>query len=115
MSTWKFLRLFVLLFIFVLVLGDTLLSKYRSTNWDNTLRVVLYPINGDNSEQSANYIAQLTRQDFSEIPNFMAEEAKQYGITVDTPMDVDLAVAQADKPPTPPLNKGNIPAVMFWT
>ena len=115
MSIWKFLRIFVLLFIFVAVLGDTLLTKYRTTNWDNTLRVVVYPINGDASEQSKEYIQALANENFSEIGSFMAEEAKQFGIKVQTPMEVELSRPVSDIPPKPPLDKSYIPAVMWWS
>jgi len=115
MSLWKFLRIFLLLFIFLAVLGDMILTKYRSTNWDNTLRVVIYPINGDASEKSADYISALSKENFSAIEDFMAEECKHYDISLQTPMEVDLSQPVIARPPKPPLNKGNIPAVMWWS
>jgi len=115
MSIWKFIRLFVLLFIFVAVLGDMLLSKYRSTNWDNTLRVVIYPINGDASEHSDEYIKSLSRQTFDDIGRFMADEAKQYQIDLASPMEVDLSTPVKVKPPRPPLNRNDVVGVMWWS
>jgi len=115
MSIWKFLRLFVLLFILVAVLGDQLLTKYRSTNWDNTLRVVIYPINGDASEHSGKYIDNLSKEQFSAIYRFMAEEARHFGINLSTPMEVELSSPVTNKPPQPPLDRRNIPAVMWWS
>jgi len=115
MSIWKFIRIFILLFIFVAVLGDMLLTKYRSTNWDNSLRVVVYPINGDASEKSGDYVNQLSSEDFSDISSFMADEAKQYGISVPIPMEVELSLPVNSIPPAPPTNKGNIAAVMWWS
>lgn len=113
--SWKILRVSILLFIFVAVLGDMLLSKFRSTNWDNSLRVVIYPINGDQSDVSADYIASLKREQFADIEQFMKDEAKHYGITVEQPMDIDLSEPVLSQPPPPPVDRKNVPAVMWWS
>lgn len=109
------LRILFLLLVLLGVALDTWLTKMRSTDWDQPLRVVLYPINGDGSAQSATYIQALTRERFKAIADYMAEERKAFNLSLEQPVDVDLSTPMTELPPTPPRDRDSIPAVMWWS
>ena len=103
------------LLILLLVIGlDAWLSRSRVTDWDLQLWVVLYPINGDGSETSAKYINALQREHFETIENFFGQEAKDYGLAIEEPFNIQLAPEIDELPPAPPLNAG-ILSTVFWS
>lgn len=76
--TFKTIRVTILLIVLGFVGIDSWLTKQRTTDWDSTLWVALYPINGDGSTQSETYIQSLQEKDFIDIEQFMDREAKRY-------------------------------------
>ena len=56
---FKVIRISILLFILFFVTVSTWLTQARSTDWNNSLWVKVYPINGDNSVAAAKYIEDL--------------------------------------------------------
>ena len=111
---FKVLRVAVLLVILIGVGLDTWLTKVRTTSWDHTLRVVVYPVNGDGSEAAARYIAQLDPARFDDIERTMQREARHYGVTLDEPMDIALAKPLDSVPPLPP-RRGNMLTIIWWS
>lgn len=111
---FKAIRVFVLMTILVLVGADAWLTKLRATSWDHTLRVVVYPINGDGSEAAARYIAGLDAAQFADIEDLVKQQALHYGITVDQPVAIALAKPVAEIPPLPP-RRGNMFEIMWWS
>jgi len=55
----KNIRIFLLLFVFVLVAANAWQVKTRTTAWDQSLWVAIYPVNGDGSVVAADYICGL--------------------------------------------------------
>ena len=53
---FKAIRIGILLFILFFVAVNTWLTQARSTDWNNSLWVKIYPINADGSETSDRYI-----------------------------------------------------------
>ncbi|MFV2056452.1 MAG: hypothetical protein ACC707_08280 [Thiohalomonadales bacterium] len=107
-----------ILFLLLLLLGvavDTWLSKVRSTDWDEPLRIVIYPINGDDSPQSQTYIEALRLADFKAIEDFMVEEAGEFQLSLHKPVDIYLSNPMQQRPPTPPADRNSILAVMWWS
>ena len=76
---FKAIRISFLLVLLIFVAGSTWLTQARSTDWNNSLWVKIYPINGDGSDASARYIGDLTAADFSSIETFIAREIEKYG------------------------------------
>ena len=64
---FKAIRITILLFILFFVAVNTWLSQSRSTDWNNSLWVKVYPINADGSDDSANYIDGLETDDFEAL------------------------------------------------
>ena len=76
---FKAVRISVLLFILFFVAVSTWLTQARSTDWNNSLWVKVYPINADNSIAASEYIAGLDVGDFKGIEAFLARETERYG------------------------------------
>ena len=113
-SMFRKLRIIFLLLVLVFVAANTWLSKFRSTDWDRSLWVVVYPINGDSSTASSTYIGSLRKETFSDIEEFMAREAGRYQLKLDKPVSIKLGPVVDGLPPKPPRN-GDILAVMWWS
>lgn len=110
----KPVRVTILLLVLAFVAASSWLTHRRTTSWENPLWAVVYPINGDNSEQSREHIASLTPETFSSIENFFSDEAERYGLPLNTPIEVKLAPPVDTLPPEPPRN-GNILKVVAWS
>lgn len=108
------LRKGILVYILILVGAGHWLTTQRTTSWDRPLSVAVYPINGDGSQRSAEYIQSLEWDAFKTIDQFMAEEAKHYGVQVKEPVYTMLADPVNDQPPTPPI-RGNTLQIMLWS
>ena len=87
---FKAIRVAVLLFILAFVAIGTWLAQARSTDWNNSLWVKVYPINADGSETVDRYIATLELDDFADIEAFLSRETTRYGRTVDRPLRMEL-------------------------
>jgi len=108
------LRKGILVYILILVGVGHWITTHRTTSWDRPLSVAVYPINGDGSQRSAEYIQSLEWDAFKTIDQFMAEEAKHYGVQVKEPIYTMLAAPVDDQPPTPPIG-GNTLQIMLWS
>jgi hypothetical protein len=96
---FKTIRITLLLGVLVFVGISTWLTQSRSTDWNNSLWVKIYPINADGSESSARYIASLDEAHFGSIETFMARETKRYGKALDRPLRIELGNEVAEQPP----------------
>ena len=117
MSRGNFLRIFrigLLLYLLAMVVLGAWLSRSRSTDWDATLWVAVYPINADGSGVTADYIARLRIESFQDINDFVAGEARRYGVELDDPVTMELADLVAEQPPATPVG-GHAIAVMWWS
>jgi len=52
---FKAVRISILLFILFFVVVSQVLTQARSTDWNNSLWVKIYPINADGSAEAAKY------------------------------------------------------------
>jgi len=111
---FKKIRIAILLFIFFLVAANAYLTHERTTDWDQSLSIVIYPINGDGSPFTADYIARLTRDDFKPIAQFMQSEGLRYNLPLVDPVLMELAPEVSSLPPAPPFG-ANVFAIMWWS
>ncbi len=65
--TFRNLRIFILLLILLVVALNSWLSRIRTTDWEEPLWVVVYPLNGDDRPDTQRYIESLTLDTFSAI------------------------------------------------
>jgi hypothetical protein len=96
---WRRLRIAVLLVVLFIVAGGTLVDRLRTTGWDHTLWVGVFPVNADGHAATARYIAALDREQFASIEAFFREEANAYGVTLDRPVRIELYPQVAELPP----------------
>ena len=90
---WRRIRFGVLLLILFVVAGGTWSDRQRTTDWSSTLWVGVFPVNGDGRPATARYIAALEQDQYTDIEEFFAGEAAEYGVTIGQP--VKMASEQA--------------------
>jgi hypothetical protein len=96
---FKAVRITILLFVLFMVAMGTWLTQVRSTDWNNSLWVKVYPINGDGSEASERYIAGLNVDAFAGIETFLAREVRRYGHSLERPVRIELGKPISEQPP----------------
>ncbi|MFC1826797.1 hypothetical protein ACFLZQ_02560 [Thermodesulfobacteriota bacterium] len=111
---FKKIRVAILLFILFLVGGNAYLTKQRTTDWDQSLAVVIYPINADGSPFTANYVASLTLDVFKPVEQFLQTEGIRFNLELDDPVIMDLAPEIKTLPPSPPFG-ADMFAIMWWS
>ena len=97
---FKAIRITVLLLVLFFVAVSTWLTQSRSTDWNNSLWVKIYPVNGDGSDVSGRYIDSLTADSFEPIELFVAREIRKYGHSLARPVRVELGEEIREQPPT---------------
>jgi hypothetical protein len=113
-SLWRALRIAVLAYLLVMVAVTAWLTKARSTDWDDTLYVAIYPVNGDHSDPSRDYVAALDVSEFNAIPEFFEREGARYGIDLTHLVAIELGAEILEAPPAPPTD-GNPIAIIWWS
>jgi len=108
-------RIFLWLLVLLLVGATQYLTQYRATRWDHTLWAVIYPINGDNSAVTTQYIAGLTPENFESLGQFFSEEAKLYSLPLAEPVTFKLAPPVKVAPPRLPKQPFKVYEVMLWS
>lgn len=111
---FKTIRIFILLLILAAVALGTWHAKTRAVEWQHTLPLNVYLINGDGSKATAEYLRSLTLADFKPIETFMHDEAARYGRESRASVDVRLGGILESQPPAPPGN-GSALQVMLWS
>lgn len=96
---FKAIRIGILLFILFFVAMSSWLTQARSTDWNNSLWVKIYPINADGSDASTDYINKLRVEDFADIEAFVAAETSRYGKDLARPLRIELGEPIAEQPP----------------
>ena len=112
--SFKKLRIFILLVILAVVALDSWLTITRSTDWQDSLWVVVYPINADASQASAEYINTLSSAGFFSVQAFFAAETRRYGIDVKDPVEIRLGPVVAEMPPLPPEDRSVLKTI-WWS
>ena len=100
-SFWGRLRLILLILLLLIVSLNSFLSRVRSTDWQDSLWLVVYPINADQRADTQLYIDALQEDHFDDIEQFLSREAQRYGVTVEDPIRVFLAPEISEQPPLP--------------
>ncbi len=108
------IRISLMFYMLAFVAMGAWLAKARSTDWNDTLWVNVYPIAANGSPAVERYMSQLEAEDFGAIEEFLQREASRYGIELDSPLRVDLGDPVEELPPAPPAD-GNPLAVIGWS
>ncbi len=111
---FRLFRKGLLFYILILVAGGAWLTKVRSTDWDDSLWVTIYPINGDGSPVSAKYIQGISPDTFQPVADHLAKQAEHYGLALRQPFDIRVGPEIREHPPETPFG-GNVLQVMWWS
>jgi hypothetical protein len=111
---WKGLRIAVLFVLLATVAGMTYLDKARTTSWQQTLWVGIFPINGDGSKVAERYVRNLQVADFATLETFFMNEAHRYGVALERPIRVELYPSPDEKPPMLGRETGPLGAI-WWS
>jgi hypothetical protein len=111
---FKAVRISLLLLVLAFVGVSAWLTQARSTDWNNSLWVKVYPINADNSQESAQYIGTLDADDFADIEGFIDREVERYGKVLDRPLRVELGHEVRQQPPAIEPDFGVLD-IMWWS
>jgi len=117
MKVFSYRNIRVLILLSVLAIAAIYAQDQRlnTTSWFKPIDVVIFPINGDGSNKTANYIQQLSQKDFQDIDDFFQRSAKQYRLIVEQPINTQLGPSIEISPPTPPQNRNALFEVMLWS
>src|SRR5579863_6046135 len=111
---WKTVRVSVLLILLALVAGQQLLERVATQSWKETLWVGIFPLNGDGSAGAQQYIESLTPADFAAIETFFSREARRYGVTLETPVHIELYPQGRTLPPVLARDAGPL-GIAWWS
>ena len=107
-------RILVLLLILLAIIVKGNITRSDATDWHEPLNISVYPMNGDGSRASKNYIANLDASDFRSIETFMAREIARFDVPLNQPFKVFLQPEITDLPPKVAEERG-ILDVMWWS
>ena len=111
---WKKARIGLLLLVLFIVGMNTVMTGRWTTDWDETLWVGIYPINGDGQEHVGDYINALDEESFRPIVDYFNEEAEAHGLPLAEPFTIHLAPVVTELPPEPPAGRNPL-AVIWWS
>ena len=113
-SMFKAARIAVLLLILFFVAVNAWLTQARSTDWNGSLWVRIYPINADGTVEVDDYIERLRVSDFKGIETFLEREAGRYRSGLTRPVRIELGERVDDQPPALP-DSSKMLSVMIWS
>ena len=111
---FKAVRISILLFVLFFVAVSTWLTQARSTDWNNSLWVKVYPINADNSAAVAKHIDRLKIDDYEDIESFLEREISKYANSLARPVRIELGEKITTQPPELG-GEPNTLAVVLWS
>ncbi len=102
-NLFKGLRIALLLYVLAMVATGAFLAQARSTDWNDTLWLALYPVAAPTGTDMETFVDSLSVANFTDIETFMQSEARRYGIALEKTAKVHLgSVIQTQPPPRPP-------------
>jgi hypothetical protein len=108
------LRLALLLAVLVFVAMGAWLDRRRSTDWDSTLRVTVYPVRADAAVAAPPCVADVEAADFDDATSFLAREAAAHGVELEEPVRFRVSQAAPGPPPALPTNPGPF-SIAWWS
>ncbi|GFE81376.1 hypothetical protein GCM10011487_33760 [Steroidobacter agaridevorans] len=111
---WRNFRILVLLLILLVVALNTYFDRVYSTDWNSPLYVTLYPIDGDGSPVTQQFIGDLKPDRFQALENFFQEEASFWELPLQRPIQFKSAPQLHEVPPA--LDRdANVFSILWWS
>ena len=111
---FKKIRVALLLSILLCVALGEFLAERRSTDWNDTLWVDVYLVNGDRLDSTQRYIDSIRAEEFTGVDEFFAAEAKRYGVAIEKPFRLNVIGQYRDDLPTPGA-RPSVLGTMWWS
>lgn len=108
------LRLALLVALLLFVALGAWLDRRRSTDWDGTLRVTVYPLAAVAQESVLEYVSGLDDSAYDAVESFVAREAASHGVSLDQPVRIRISRGADGLPPAAPEDPGPL-SVAFWS
>ncbi|WP_405220984.1 hypothetical protein [Lentisalinibacter sediminis] len=108
------MRIALLLYVLLFVAAGAWISRAATTDWDDTLYVNLYPVNGDGSAAAAAWIERLDESDFEPIERYLQSETERYGRRPAKALDITLGPTMDEGPPRPS-EDANMLQIAAWS
>ncbi len=108
------LRLAILIAVLLFVALGAWLDRARSRDWNDPLRVTVYPISDSADSGVRAYTAALQAGDFADVESFFVDEASAYGITLERPVRICVSHAAKELPPALPDRPGPL-TIALWS
>ncbi len=113
LASFDFLRTSILFCAMVAIFAISTHQRIYSRLWHEPLDVVIYPINGDSTLETHNYIQSLTDDDFTDIDRWISREAVRYDLPQKQPLRTRLGEQVKSNPPLLP-DTNNVAAIVWW-
>jgi hypothetical protein len=107
-------RLALLLLVLFFVALGAWLERSRSRDWNDTLRITVYPIVQGSNPAVLAYARALRDDDFTAIADFFAEEAADFGVPLEQPVRVRVSHAARTPPPALP-DQPSMLTIALWS
>ena len=114
MSFKKF-RIIALLLLLVAVAGTSFWEGLLVRGWLRPLEVVIYPLNGDGSDQTRAYIASLSAGQFDEIGAFFTQQAQRHRLQKLPGINIQLQPELPTLPPQAASGARNALSAITWS
>jgi hypothetical protein len=111
---FRIIRTAALMLLLIIVGLRLYHERIRATSWTSSLQVVVYPVAGDSSAATADYIAQLSETSFTDIEDWLRAAAEQHGIKTIRPVALTLGPRIDSIPPAPPSAPSAL-SVALWS
>jgi hypothetical protein len=96
---WRGVRIFFLLFILAIAAWSNWIDRLTTTDWDEPLRIGVFPINAGGDDATAGYLEHLSPDRLADVESFINREAHRHGVAIDRPVEVTLFDELIEKPP----------------
>lgn len=93
------LRIGLLLLMLVAVAFFEFADRWRTTSWDDSLSVTVYPMAADDSAATRAFLDRFELDQLQGIETWLQQEALRYGIAVEKPARLYLAPEISERPP----------------
>lgn len=94
------LRIAVLLYVLVFVAAAQFLAARRSTDWDDTLWVNVYPVAAAGAQAARAHVDMLSGAEFKDVERFFSEQARVRGLPLETPFKLNVSTVATAPPPS---------------
>jgi hypothetical protein len=98
---FKNLRILILLLALLAVLIYGWIPSSPQPDWNESLRVAVFPINGDGSDEAAAFINSFSPSDLADLEGYFSSHANRYGLPLDTPFLFEIGPEIQQAPDVP--------------